>query len=166
MTPETERLFFRKYSLDYLDEVAKWYQDEEMMRFYGGLKSREEVETMIRERHLPAWDEHGYGYCILILKESGEAIGHCGLLHQLINDTDELEVGYLLQKNYWGRGLATEAAGAFYDYALNTLGNHRITSIIHPDNSASIHVAEKNGLAYEKTATWRGNPACLYVRTT
>ncbi len=166
MTPDTERIRFQKYSIDYLDEVAKWYQDAEMMRYYGGIKSRDEVETMIRERHLPAWEERGYGYCILILKETGEAFGHCGLLHQFIDDTEELEVGYLLRKDHWGRGLATEAASALYDYALNTLGNTRITSIIHPENKASIRIAEKNGLSYEKTATWRDNPASIYSKNT
>lgn len=166
MTPETPHLQFRKYCREDLDQVAEWFADQEMMRYYGGVRPREDVERWLSDRILPAWEERGYGYCVIILKESGETIGHCGLMHQDVDDCDELEVGYLLHKNHWGRGLATEAAGACYDHALNTLRRDRIISIIHPQNIASIRVAEKNGLTHEKTTTWRGNPACVYARHT
>ena len=164
MMPETARLQFRQYSLDDLETIVPWFTDTEMMRFYGGVRPREDVEQWLRDRILPAWEELGYGYYVLILKETGETVGHSGLMHQDVDGTDELEVGYLLQRDYWGRGLATEAAGFFYDYALNSLGRDRIISIIHPDNAASIRVAEKNGLTLEKTTIWREDPAAIYSR--
>jgi RimJ/RimL family protein N-acetyltransferase len=73
-----------------------------------------------------------------------------------IDGVQELEVGYQFNRNYWGRGLATEAARACMEYARNQLGRHRIISMIRPENVPSCRVAERNGLKIEKQMEWKG----------
>lgn len=165
MDPETPQLTFRRYAADDLDRVAEWFTDPEMMRYYGGVKTRAETEEWLCDRVIASWERYGHSYWVLTLKATGEPIGHCGILPQVVDNMNELEVGYFLHRDFWGRGLATEAAGACYAHAFDALRRDRIISIIHPDNVASIRVAEKNGLVLEKSTTWRGNPANIYAKT-
>jgi ribosomal-protein-alanine N-acetyltransferase len=89
-------------------------------------------------------------------------IGLCGLiLWPDIDGDEEVEVAYLLARDAWGRGYATEAAAAIRDHALG-LGVDGPVSLIYPDNAASIRVAEKTGMAYEKDVPFRGHALRLY----
>src|SRR5205807_7864742 len=82
--------------------------------------------------------------------------GFCGLVSQSVEGVEEVEVGYMLDKAYWGRGLATEAARASRDYGFERLGLRRLISLINPENAASLRVAEKNGMRYERDAEFNG----------
>lgn len=163
MHPKTERLNFRPYRLDDLERLSEWFQDPVIMRYYGGLKDRQETLEWI-ERMMRTMKEKDYGYWILELSESGVPVGHCGLADQTVDDTVELEVGYLLHRDYWGQGYASEAAATLYEYALTELGHDRIISIIDPGNAASIRVAERNGLQYERTTVWRERTVSIYSK--
>ena len=88
----------------------------------------------------------------------------CGLLPQgPIEGKDEIEVGYLFVKKFWGQGLATEAARAMMDAGFNELKLDRIISIINPNNKRSIAVAKRNGLAKETETIYKGRKAAVYV---
>ena len=89
---------------------------------------------------------YGYGLWATILKETGDFIGRCGLLPWEIGGRTEVEVAYLLGKNYWRRGLATEAAAAIVDYAFETLPVDRLICMVDPENAASRGVAIKVGM--------------------
>ena len=90
-------------------------------------------------------------------------IGYCGLTRfDDIDGQPEIEIGYRLARAFWGRGLATEAVQAVRDYAFEILGLPRLVAIIDPQNTASIHVAQKVGLRYEKDVIFRGNLQKLY----
>ena len=67
-----------------------------------------------------------------------------------------------LFEDYYGRGLATEAARGVMDYASGDLGLVRIVSFIEPDNRASARVAEKNGLVFERDALFRDIPVRIF----
>jgi ribosomal-protein-alanine N-acetyltransferase len=72
------------------------------------------------------------------------------LLYQEIEGTKDLELAYLLDWNYWGRGLATEAAEISIKLGFEEFNFTRIIAVINPQNVASIRVAEKVGLSYER----------------
>ncbi|MCH7959938.1 MAG: GNAT family N-acetyltransferase [Candidatus Hydrogenedentes bacterium] len=163
MRPKTERLNFRPYRLDDLDRLSDWFQDPVMMQYYGGLRNRQETLAWI-ERLVRAMDDKGYGYWVLELAGGDESVGHCGIADQTVDGAIEPEVGYLLQRDYWGHGYASEAAAALYEYALTDLGHDRIISIIDPGNTASIRVAERNGLEYERTTVWREHTVFIYAK--
>jgi [ribosomal protein S5]-alanine N-acetyltransferase len=83
-------------------------------------------------------------------KETNAFIGRCGLLPWTIDGRDEVEVAYLLDKNYWGQGLAKEAAGAILEYGFGSLGLSRLICLIDPQNVASQKVAERIGMTLER----------------
>ena len=89
---------------------------------------------------------YGYGLWATILTETGAFIGRCGLLPAQVDGHDEVEVAYLLDKGYWGRGLAGEAARAIVDHAFATLPVDRLVSMFDPENDASRGVASSAGM--------------------
>jgi RimJ/RimL family protein N-acetyltransferase len=76
---------------------------------------------------------------------------------------NEVEVGYTLGRPYWGRGYATEAAGAVRDYALGELGANRLIALIIHGNTASENVARKLGLEYERDVLLGRREAQLFA---
>ena len=69
---------------------------------------------------------------------------------------------HLVDPAYWNKGIATEAARAVRDHALNELQLPRVISLIHPENIASRRVAEKNGMVPEKETVFRGFPTIVF----
>ena len=138
MRIETSRLIVRELEPRDLDRLTAMYGDPDVMRFIGtgGALTREHAERAI-ERERANHAERGYGEGATVLRESGEMIGVCGLIvWPDIDGAQELEVAYLLDRPWWGQGLATEVAGAIRDYAMEVLGRDRVVSCIYPDNSA------------------------------
>jgi RimJ/RimL family protein N-acetyltransferase len=119
------------------------------MRFIGDghpLTRRESAAQLLSlRRH---WEQHGYGLWAAVEKGSGAVIGWAGLAQPtfLPQVMPAVEVGWRLDRAWWGQGLATEAGREGVRFGLDALGLEEIVSIIHPDNAASRRVAEKLGL--------------------
>jgi [ribosomal protein S5]-alanine N-acetyltransferase len=153
---QTERLLLRHFHLDDGSAIDRVFGDAEVMRYGRGAQTPEWVRQWLR-----AWQQkyevNGYGLWAVVEYDSQTVIGYCGLSHfPDVGGQPEVEVGYRLARAYWGRGYATEAARAVRDYAFNTLKLPRLIAIVDPQNVASIHVAEKLGLRYEKDAVLPG----------
>lgn len=88
-------------------------------------------------------------------------IGHCGL--EYVVSLDEVEVNYLLAREYWGQGLATESAIAIANYGFETLQLERLVGIAKPENLASCRVMEKIGMQYEKNIQLNGVEWVLFT---
>lgn len=145
MTPTaTARLRFRPMVSSDVDLMAALLGDAEVMRFYPAVKSRDDAAAWI------AWNQQNYldyGHGLWIIETlDGEFVGDCGLTWQEVNGISELEVGYHVKAAFHGRGYATEAAAACLDYAREHTDAEQLVAIVHPDNRASIRVAEKIGL--------------------
>jgi ribosomal-protein-alanine N-acetyltransferase len=84
----------------------------------------------------------------IVLKDTGEIVGWCGL-GPLEFDPSQIEIYFVIACEYWGMGLATEAAGALLDYAFNRLGLQRVVAVANPANHASIRVTQKIGMRRE-----------------
>ncbi len=161
---EAQRVFLRCFHVADLDAMADVFGDPEVMRFGPGPQSRDRVEAWLRGCLEDYYRKWGFGLWAVVHKPDRRVIGYCGLTR--FDDIDgrlEIEIGYRLARHFWGRGLATEAAGAVRDYAFDVLVLPRLVAIIDPHNGASIRVAEKNGLRYEKDVTFRANLRKLYV---
>ena len=148
---ETERLRLRVFRADDVDALAAFYADPEVMRWMrtGKPVPREQVERGVH-RYIEGFRENGFGLFAVELKESGTLIGQCGIIY--LDNTPEVEVGYLLGQPYWGRGYATEAAAASRDFGFNVVGLSRLVGITRPENVPSQRVLQKIGLRYEKDA--------------
>jgi len=153
---QTRRLILRKFSAADLDRLAELTANPGFMRFSGGsVLNREQAEAML-ERLLAPERLGKPSQFAVILRENDRLIGYCGFFLQLVDEVEELEIGYRLDPEYWQRGIATEAARAVRDHAFRDLQVDRVISLIVPENSPSKRVAEKNGMRLEKQTTFRG----------
>jgi ribosomal-protein-alanine N-acetyltransferase len=160
---ETDRLILRRLVPEDLDALYALYSDPEVRRYFpeGTLDYAETKEELV-------WFLNGHpqnpqlGLWATIYKPTGELIGRCGLLPWTIDGHPEVEVAYMLAKQFWGQGLATEAAQAIVQYAFNQLGYARLICLIDRDNAASIRVATRIGMAFEKEGEDDKGPYLLY----
>ena len=163
---ETERLILRRLRMDDLEALSALYRDHELRRYFPeGVLSLEETQRELD------WFLNGHpvhpelGLWASIEKETGAFIGRCGLLPWDIEGRHEVEVAYLLDRRYWGRGLATEAARAIIQYGFERLNLERLIALIDPENLASRRVAERIGMGLEKEVEGIGGdgiPTLIY----
>ncbi len=142
---ETERLYLREMTQADFGSLCKILQDEETMYAYEGAFSGEEAQEWL-DRQISRYRKWGFGLWAVILKETDEMIGQCGLTMQPWKDEEVLEIGYLFRRQYWHRGYATEAAEACKRYAFEILDAGEVCSIIRDTNIASQNVAKRNGM--------------------
>jgi ribosomal-protein-alanine N-acetyltransferase len=145
---ETDRLVLRRLTSDDLDALAALYRDPEVRRYFpDGVLTLEQTRAELEWIIDVYYGRYGYGLWATVLKETGAFIGRCGLLPWEIGGRTEVEVAYLLDRAYWGRGLATEAARAIVDHGFATLPVPRLICLLDPDNAASRAVAAKLGMS-------------------
>jgi RimJ/RimL family protein N-acetyltransferase len=161
---KTARLLLRPWSKEDLDAYARICADPEVTRYLSGPLTRQESEEQI-SRFVRHWEERGFGLWAVEHRASGAFIGFIGLLHQ--NDwpigEHKTEVGWRLDRAFWGHGLATEGTQSSVRYGFEELGLERIISIINPENMASRRVAEKAGLTLRGKVCFRGYDAIWYA---
>lgn len=143
---ETERLILREMVESDFPLLSRHLQDAEVMYAYEHAFSDAEVQEGL-EKQFQRYEQYGFGVWAVILKESGELIGQCGLSMQPCPDVEVLEIGYIFQKEYWHKGYAIEAALACREYAFAELGADEVFSIIRDTNIASQNVAKRNGMS-------------------
>jgi RimJ/RimL family protein N-acetyltransferase len=159
---ETARLALREMRADDLDFIASMLGDPEVMRFYPRVYTREDSRAwLVRQQRRYA--EHGHGLWLVEDRLSGSPLGQVGLIEQEVDERTETEVGYLVARAQWRRGIATEAALALRDYAFTTLGRGRVISLIRAENLPSQGVARKLGMTHEKDVVWAGVPHRVYA---
>jgi len=162
MILETARLILRELVPEDADAMERILSDPETMRYYPAPFDRAGVEAWI-ERNRRRYAVDGHGLWAVVLKSSGEVIGNCGLIKQQVDGSEELEVGYHLRRDHWGKGYATEAAQACREYGFAHYPVRRIISLIRPDNWPSRKVAERNGMTLWKEVVWRERQHCVYA---
>jgi RimJ/RimL family protein N-acetyltransferase len=160
---ETRRLILRHYTMDDLDSLVTFYSDPDVVKYIpDASRSYEEIKDELE------WHMNGHpkfpelGLWATIHKETGDFIGRCGLLPWTLEGQNEVEVAFALSKSYWGQGLATEAAQGIVQYAYETLNLSRLVCLIEEGNLASIRVATKIGMNFEKEGRDEIGPFLLY----
>jgi RimJ/RimL family protein N-acetyltransferase len=144
----TERLLLRGFVEDDLDAYAAITADAEVMRYLNGKPLDRARAWRSIAVILGHWQLRGYGIWALVDRASGQLVGRAGLHNP--EGWPGLEVGWVVARSHWGQGLATEAGRAALDYAFGVLGAEHMISVIDPDNTASIRVAEKLGETFER----------------
>ena len=162
---ETRRLDFRHLEPNDLDSLFTLYCDPDVRRYIP-----DAPRTLAETKEELDWFLHGHpqrpelGLWATIYRPTNQFIGRCGLLPWTIDGQDEVEVAYLIARSHWGQGLGTEAAQAILDYGFGNLGLTRLICLIDHDNVASIRVAEKIGMIFEKEGQDEMGPFLLYAR--
>jgi ribosomal-protein-alanine N-acetyltransferase len=162
---ETKRLILRHLGLGDLDNLFALYNDPEMRRYFPeGTLTYKETKAEL-EWFLNGHPKHPeLGLWATINRETNQFVGRCGLLPWMIDGRYEVEVAYMIAKTHWGRGLGTETAQAILNYGFEKLELTRLICLIDHGNLASIKVAEKIGMRFEKEGRDENGPFLLYAR--
>lgn len=145
MLLETERLSLREMTQADYPSLCRILQDEQVMYAYEGAFSDAEIQEWL-DRQISRYQKWQFGLWAVILKETGELIGQCGLTMQPWKEGEVLEIGYLFERTHWHNGYALEAANVCKKYAFETLNASEVCSIIRDTNIASQNVAIRNGM--------------------
>lgn len=164
MNIETRRLLLRHFTPNDADELYRIYSNPDLFKYMSNEKPllREQTRAIINSL-IENWQQHHFGVWAVVYKKHQKLIGHCGF--KFLEKTGEVQMGYLLLKSYWGRGLATEAASAALKYGFEVAKLERIVAIAKSENIASRRVMEKVGMKYEKDAYYYNNNVVYYSST-
>ena len=144
---ETARLYLRQFTPDDLDELYRIYSNSEVMKYLSeGVRNREETAADLFQI-IADWEKHAFGLWAVVNKQNNQLIGDGGL--RFLRETPEVEVGYVLAKAYWGKGLASEVAAASLKYGFEVLKLEKIVAVADTENTSSRRVMEKMGMKYQ-----------------
>ena len=160
---ETSRLLLRHFTPDDLNELFALYCDGEVTQYIPGAprnyeETKEELDRIFKEYY----GRYGSGLWATILKETGAFIGRCGLVPRTVEKREEVEVACALSRKYWGQGLGTEAARAIAQYGFEHLHFSRLICLSMSENYASIRIARKIGMTFEKEVEVDGKRVLLF----
>jgi RimJ/RimL family protein N-acetyltransferase len=165
---ETERLRLRGHRLDDFGECAAMWADPTVTRYIGGRPFTEEESWARLLRYVGHWSWLGFGYWAMEEKATGGFIGELGFadfkreIEPSIQGLPEL--GWVLAARAHGKGYATEAARAVLSWGEASFDSGKTVCLIHPDNRASLRVAEKCGFEESLRTTYKGHPTILLNR--
>jgi RimJ/RimL family protein N-acetyltransferase len=155
---ETERLRLRPLALSDGDALHPLQRDGEMMRYFGGPYRRQQTDSWL-QWHVAMWEQEGYSHWAAELKEEGVFVGWIGLTK--VWEPEEIlpavEVGWFVDRRYWGRGLAPEGGRRSLAFGFEDLGLDRVIARYDPNNVASGKVMEKIGMRHLRDMP-RSNP--------
>ena len=159
---ESERLFYRRLTLDDLPWLIELRTADAVKRYLGGdtWQNPDALATRLKF-YIECHEKLGFGCTAMGLKSTGELIGSSGL--QPLEETGEIEIGYNMAEKYWGQGYGTECCMAWLKYGFEEVGLERIVAIAIPENRSSWHIMEKCGMRYEKTEEHYGSDCVFYA---
>ncbi len=144
---QTPRLILRQITIDDAPLILALNSDPEIVKYVHEptLKTVEQAQEIITGIILPQY-KNNLGRWAIIIKDSNDFIGWCGLKYR--PEKDEIDLGYRLMQKAWGKGFASEAAAKTLEYGFNSLNLQLITGRAHMENTASIKVLEKIGMDF------------------
>jgi RimJ/RimL family protein N-acetyltransferase len=161
-TLQTDRLILRPFCESDLDGYAAMCADPQVMQFLGDRKPLTRAEAWRSMAMMVGhWQLRGYGMWAVVERASGEFVGRIGPWFP--EGWPGFEVGWILRREFWGRGFATEAGRASIQYAFTELDQLRVISLIDPNNTNSIRVAERVGEKLDGETTIGENRVLVYA---
>ncbi len=146
---ETARLLLLRPEESDREVLREMHRDDRVMATLGGTRSDAESDVLL-DVFRAHWAAHHFGYWIVRDPASGRFVGRGGLRLLVVDGTPEIEVGYGLMSEFWGRGFATEIAEASVRAAFDVVGVRSLVCFTMPSNAKSRRVMEKAGFRYEK----------------
>jgi RimJ/RimL family protein N-acetyltransferase len=144
----TPRLILRQIGEDDLDPHMTLLNTPAVMEHLGGVQPR----AVIAAKHQASRDSfaaHGFGFMLMVERETGEIVGHCGLrrvAHPLAPNPDDFEIGWLVREDRWRRGYAHEAMRAVIDWGFAVHRADRLVALTCQPNAGSWRLMEKLGM--------------------
>lgn len=157
---KTKRITIREMTVEDVKALYTIYQDPEVCQYVDRLEERvEDEEEKMRAYIRYAYGFFGYGIWGIFDESGTRLIGRCGIQNTTIDGEDEIELSYLLDRQYWGCGYGLECTRAVLRYAAEYLGIKRVVAVIPIGNERSIRLAKRLGMHYEKEVK-RGEQRC------
>jgi [ribosomal protein S5]-alanine N-acetyltransferase len=155
---ETDRLVLRHLTLNDAPFIVELLNDPSFLRFIGdrGVRNIQDARQYLLKGPIASYQKNGFGLYLVFLKESGDAIGICGLLKR--DTLKDADVGFAFLPAHGRKGYARESAAATLEHGRTAFGLERIVAITSPDNMASIGVLEKIGLKFEAVTRLGDDP--------
>lgn len=141
---ETERLILRRMCKADFAEILAMLNDKEVMYAWEYDFKDSDISDWI-DKNLVKYNKYGLGYFLAEDKSTGIVVGQIALMPDVVHGEQYYEIGYILKREYWGFGYATEGALAMADYAYKNLGADVVILEIRPENPRSIQVAKRLG---------------------
>lgn len=167
-TIDTERLHLRPWRIDEFEIFHALTLGDAMRRFLGSDPPSRERSFERLLRNAGCWQLLGWGPFALIERETGAAVGGCGLFRNLRGFGPHFdsypEAGWIVAERAWGRGYATEAMRAILAWFEAEHGGGRTVAMISPGNIASERIAAKLGYRPIREAVYKGDAVILYAR--
>jgi RimJ/RimL family protein N-acetyltransferase len=161
LTLETERLRLRMFCQDDLDAYATICADPEVMRYLGEGKALTRSEAWRQMAMiLGHWSLRGFGLWAVEERASGALVGRIGFFQP--EGWPGFELGWMLRRESWGKGYATEGTRRALAHAFTEMGRDHLISLIRPANQASIRVAERLGETLEGRTDLFGHDVLVY----
>jgi RimJ/RimL family protein N-acetyltransferase len=159
----SDRLRLREFRDDDLDVLAAMVADVEQMTFYPRPKTRDEAAAWIR-LNTGLYATRGFGIWFIEALPGPRFAGYCGIRPLELDQVSEIEIGWHVHRDFWRRGIATEAAGLVCGAAATRFGLTRLVALVHPDHTASRRVAENVGMRRERMTVLEDDyPAIVYA---
>ncbi|AWX43566.1 Ribosomal-protein-alanine N-acetyltransferase [Flagellimonas maritima] len=159
----TERLFFRRVSPADFNDWLPFFYNPLSTKYWDGISLNPADACKDQfDKIFERYEMNLGGMNALILKQTGQLVGLCGLLVQHVDSVEVLEIGYSVLPKFWRKGFAFEAAHKCKDFAFQNKLADSLISIIHVDNIPSQKVAIKIGMYLEKTTTYKDNPVHIF----
>jgi [ribosomal protein S5]-alanine N-acetyltransferase len=154
---DTTRLRIDYFTLDDANFALELLNEPDFIKNIAdkGVRDLAGAEAYLRDGPIAMYAEHGYGLYKVSLKQSGEAIGMCGLVRR--DGLDYPDLGYAFLKRHHGRGYAVESAAAVLERARQQLNIGRIVAVTELENATSIRVLEKLGFRFDAKITMPGH---------
>lgn len=138
---KTKRITLRYITQNDFEELKNILQDKDVMYAWEYNFSDEDVQNWINQ-NLERYKKYNLGFFLIVENSSGTILGQAALMPDFINEHKYYEIGYILKKEYWHQGFASEAAKVLIHYAFNTLKLKEVIFEIRPENLPSRKVAE------------------------
>lgn len=156
MVLESERLYLEEFTINDASFFHELVNDPDWIKYIGdrNIKSIKDAEDYLTNKIIPSYQEFGFGFYIVRIKESKLPIGMCGLIkRQWMNYVD---IGYAFLSEFRGKGYAIESSFATKKYAKEQLGIHQLAAITDVNNERSGNLLKKLGFEYNRLITYPG----------
>lgn len=148
---ETPRLLLQKFIVEDAPFMLELLNTPLWIKFIGdrNVKTVAESEQYLLNGYIKSYQTHGFGFYKVVLRETNEAIGICGIIKR--DYLEDADIGFAFLPQFLGKGYGFESASATLDYAQNALKIKRLVAIVNPENIISIGLIKKIGMQFEKT---------------
>jgi RimJ/RimL family protein N-acetyltransferase/uncharacterized protein YndB with AHSA1/START domain len=149
---ETDRLLLRYFEAGDAGVVLRILNEPSFIENVGdkGVRTTEDAAAYLASGPIASYEAHGYGLYLVVLKNTNEPIGMCGLLNR--PQFADVDVGYSFLPEFWRRGFAAESVSAVIEHARRALGIGRIIALVAPHNVSSARLLEKLGFTFRERA--------------